>query len=123
MAKAKSQQREERITMEIVVDAYDSIERAMGWYSYLEDVMKFPFTATCHVQRATSPLKKGDEIEILALADAGTCEQEIFVMIRWDVKDQLAVPLAQLTPASDTDPATRQAIEDWHYWVEQGYEF
>ena len=29
--------REERINMEIVVDAYDEEERAMGWYYYLAD--------------------------------------------------------------------------------------
>jgi hypothetical protein len=28
--------REERITMEIIVDAYDEAERALGWYYYLE---------------------------------------------------------------------------------------
>ena len=31
--------------MEIVVDAYDSEEQAMGWYSYLEDNLQFPFQA------------------------------------------------------------------------------
>ena len=123
MAKAKSKRGEDRIEMEIVVDAYGPEERAMGWYYYLVNVMKFPFTATCNAERATSPLKKGDEVEILALADADDCEHEIFVMTRWDVKSQLAVPLAQLKPASDTDRATVQAVEDWHYWVNQGYKY
>ena len=123
MAKAKSQEREDRIHMEIVVDANGPEEVAMGWYYYLDDVMTFPFTATCNARRATSPLKKGDEIEVTALADADDCEHEVFVMTRRDCKDTLAVPLAQLTPASSTDEATRQAAEDWHYWVEQGYEF
>src|SRR4051794_34624422 len=31
----KDEEREERITMEIVVDAYNEDERAMGWYCYL----------------------------------------------------------------------------------------
>ena len=39
--------REERISMEIVVDAYGPEEQAMGWYYYLADAMQFPFTATC----------------------------------------------------------------------------
>jgi hypothetical protein len=38
-------EREERITMEIVVDAYGPEEQAMGWYYYLQDTMQFPFTA------------------------------------------------------------------------------
>ena len=35
-------EREERITMEIVVDAYGPEEQAMGWYSYLEEKLQFP---------------------------------------------------------------------------------
>ena len=57
----------------------------------------------------------------MGLAPAGECEHEMFVMITW--KDRtLAVPLAQLE-AIHADKTTRQAVEDWHYWVEQGYEF
>ncbi len=123
MAKTKSEEREDRIHLEIVVDANGPEEVAMGWYYYLDDVMKFPFTATCNAQRATSPLKKGDEIEVTALAAPDDCGHEIFVVTRWKVKSRLSVPLAQLKPASSTDDATRQAVEDWHYWVQQGYEF
>jgi len=35
--------REKRIEMEIMVDAYDESERAMGWYYFLEDKLSFPF--------------------------------------------------------------------------------
>ncbi|MFC4346173.1 calcium-binding protein, partial [Cupriavidus numazuensis] len=37
--------REERITMEIVVDAYGSEERSMAWYYYLEEQLTVPFEA------------------------------------------------------------------------------
>jgi hypothetical protein len=30
----RDEAREERISMEIVVDAYNEVERAMGWYYY-----------------------------------------------------------------------------------------
>jgi hypothetical protein len=114
--------REERIEMEIVVDAHDSDERAMGWYYYLEEKLTFPFTAISTGKRAISPLKKGDEVEVSGMAPEDECESEIFVMIRWE-KEGLAVPLSQLIPSSDTDVATRQAVEDWLYWVKHGYEF
>jgi hypothetical protein len=32
------------------------------------------------------------------------------------------VPLSQLKVVHG-DEETRQAVEDWHYWVEMGYEF
>jgi hypothetical protein len=122
MAKAKQdKRREQRIEQEIVVDAYDTEERAMGWYSYLEDQLHFPFPAKCIAPRAISPLCKGEEVEVVGLAPAQECEHEIFILITWDERT-LAVPLAQLQ-AIPADAATRLAVEDWHYWVQQGYEF
>ena len=116
----KDKEREERIMWEIVVDAHDSDERAMGWWSYLEDCLKFPFLARCAVKRAASSLKVGDDVEVTGMSSEN-CEEDMFVMIRWG-KEKLAVPLSQLKPGKDVDDATRQAVEDWLYWVKQGYE-
>ena len=113
--------RESRIVMEIVVDAYGETERAMGWYYYLEDILHFPFQVRCIAKRAVSPLKVGDKTKVIAMAPEDECGKEIFVMIRWR-KEKLAVPLAQLQ-AKDADDETEQAVEDWHYWVKRGYQF
>jgi hypothetical protein len=115
-------EREERIEMEIVVDAYGPDERAMGWYCYLENTLRFPFTARCAGRRATSPLHVKDKVEVIAMAHSDECLGEMFVTIRWNEEDELAVPLAQLKVVKADEP-TREAVEDWHYWVEQGYEF
>ena len=123
MATNESPEREERIEMEIVVDAYGAEERAMGWYYYLEDTLEFPFSARCATERATSPLKKGDEVDVVAMAPDDECWHDMLVMIRWQHQGKLAVPLSQLEPSSDAGAATIQAVEDWHYWVQQGYEF
>ena len=114
--------REKRITMDIIVDAYDEQERAMGWYYYLEDQLHFPFTAICISKRAISPLKVKDEVEVIGLPGEDECEHEMFVTIRWE-RDGLAVPLSQLKPIAATDKRTQQAVEDWHYWVKIGYAF
>jgi hypothetical protein len=37
----EDEEREERISMEIIVDAYDAEEQAMGWYYYLEETIQF----------------------------------------------------------------------------------
>ncbi|PSN13685.1 calcium-binding protein [filamentous cyanobacterium CCT1] len=117
----RDQDREERITMEIVVDAYGPEEQAMGWYYYLQDTLQFPFNATCVTKRRTSPLKEGAKVEVVGLAPAEECEQDMFVEIAWE-DDRLAVPLSQLE-APKADEETQQAIEDWHYWVNRGYKF
>ena len=113
--------REDRILMEIVVDAYGSDERAMGWYCYLESTLHFPFAARCTTRRAISPLKVKDKVEVIGMPSSDECHREMFVTIRWE-KDELAVPLSQLK-VIDADEQTRQAVGDWHYWVKQGYEF
>jgi hypothetical protein len=117
---SRDEEREERITMEVIVDAYDPEEQALGWYYYLEAKLHFPFTAKCVARRARSPLRVGAEVEVIGMASEDECEHEMFVLTPWDV-ESLAVPLAQLE-GLDVDEETRQAIEDWHYWLGQGYE-
>jgi hypothetical protein len=117
---AKDEEREERIHMEIVVDAYGPEEQAMGWYNYLSDTLQFPFSARCVARRPISPLEPGDEVEVVGIAPDEECEHEMFVLIQWS-PHPLAVPLMQLE-GIDVDEETQQAIEDWHYWVGRGYE-
>ncbi len=76
-------EREQRIAMEIVVDAYDSQERAMGWYYYLQDQLRFPFMAIYIDKRSISPLRVKDEVEAIGLLGEEECEHEMFVTIRW----------------------------------------
>lgn len=122
MRKAKrDEEREERIEMEIVVDANGPEEQAMGWYCYLENELHFPFRAKCIAQRAISALRKGQEVEVVELAPGEECEHEMFVGVAWEGRT-LAVPLSQLAIIK-ADKATAQAVEDWHYWVARGYEF
>ncbi len=113
--------REYRIDMEIIVDAYNEIERAMGWYYYLDDHIKFPFKAKCIKERSTSPLKLRDIVEVISMSHEEECESEMFVNVQWEGQS-LAVPLSQLEGIS-VDNKTKEAIEDWHYWVAMSYHF
>ena len=117
----KEEEREERIAMEIVVDAHDPEEQAMGWYYYLDDMLAFPFIGRCRIRRIISPLQEGDEVDVIAIAPEEECKHEMFVVIRWE-KEGLGVPLSQLA-VTHANEKTRQAVEDWHYWVERGYQF
>jgi hypothetical protein len=112
--------REERIMMEIIVDAYGPEEQAMGWYCYLDENLSFPFKGRCIAQRRISPLKAGGEVKVVGMAPEDDCMHEMFVEIEWSGRT-LAVPLSQIAPVQ-TDDKTQEAVEDWHYWVAQGYE-
>jgi len=120
MAKPKKDPvREERIENQAVVDAYGPEERAMGWYYYLENRIRFPFQARCLASQVVSPLRKGEAVEVRRLAPEEACSSDMLVLIRWQGRN-LAVPLSQLV-AIDADESTAEAIGDWHYWVAQGY--
>jgi Calcium binding len=122
MAKRKTDPvREERIQNEIVVDAYGAEEQAMGWYYYLEDKIRFPFQAECIVAQVVSPLLKGETVEVRRMAPEDACSSDMLVLIHWHGRN-VAVPLSQLTPL-DAEHSTAEAIDDWHYWVAQGYRF
>src|SRR5947209_20326444 len=112
----RNPEREERIANEILVECYNREDSAVGWYNYIDRQLRFPFTATCIAQRAISPLRVGDELEVIGMPPEEECECEVFVCIQWDRPEGLAVPLAQLKPISETDAQTREAVADWHYW-------
>jgi hypothetical protein len=97
MAKHKiDQTREERIQTEIVVDCYNESERYSGWICYLEEKLDFPIRARCIAPRKASPLKRGEQVEILGMLDEDRdTPSEIFVLARWQGRE-LGLPLAQL---------------------------
>ena len=118
--RSRDEEREQRITMEIVVDAYTPEEQAMGWYYALEDRLHCPFVARCIAERSISPLRIGDQVEVVGrAAGKGVPARDI----RPDPVGTTTpvVPLAQLEGVA-VDEQTRQVIEDWQYWVAQGYE-
>jgi hypothetical protein len=115
----RDEEREQRIEMEIIVDAYGPEEQALGWYYWLEGQLHFPFGARCIAERRISPLRKGEEVEVIGMAEEGECEHEMFVLISWQGRT-LGVPLAQLEGIG-VDEQAREAIDDWHYWVDRGY--
>jgi hypothetical protein len=120
-SKKMEPKREARIVDEIIVDAYTDDERAMSWYYHLEGELRFPFESECVKQWPISPLRKGEKIQITALAPAENCAHQILVLGRWNARS-LSVPLAQLQPIG-VDKATAQAIADWHYWVAHENQF
>lgn len=113
--------REDRIEMEIIVDAYGPEEQAMGWYYHLEEKLSSPFSAKCIAERRISPLREGDKVEVTGMAPESDCEHEMFVLLQLEGRT-FGVPLSQLK-GMGVESEAKQAIEDWHYWVQQGYEF
>ncbi|WP_036485988.1 calcium-binding protein [Myxosarcina sp. GI1] len=113
--------REERITMEAVVDAYDEVERAMGWYYYLEDRLNFPFQA----KWISNKRDKGTEVTVVEMSPEDDCLGQMLVEVSYqegELEDIFTARLGDIKPI-DGDATTREAIADWHYWLTRGYEF
>ena len=86
--------REKRMSCKIFVVANRHMERAMRWYYFLDENLSFPFTATELLNGAISPLKKGEEMKIVAMARANDCLAEMFALIDLGGR-RVGVPLAQ----------------------------
>ena len=120
----RDDEREERITMEIVVDCYNEHEAWSGWWCYLKGKLSCPFVAECIRERRGSPLKIGERVTVTGMLDddeAADSLGEMHVEIEWQ-GCTLGVPLAQLRGVG-VNNETAEAIADWHYWIAQGRQF
>jgi hypothetical protein len=121
--------REDRILFDIVVDAYNETERALGWYYYLEQQITFPFAARFNStltnlnpnSRARSPLRKEDRVSVIGLAEEDDCMSDVLVVVEFKGAEFIA-PLAQLE-CNALDYESAQAVSDWHYWYARGYQY
>jgi hypothetical protein len=113
----RDEERDERIEMRIIVDAYTQDEQAMGWHIYLEETMDFPFEARCIDEQEVSPLKEGETVRVIGKPSPEPSLRQQFVTIEWNDRE-FGVPLSQLEPIEASDD-TEQAVADWHYWLER----
>jgi len=113
----RDEEREERIKMEIIVDAYTKDEQAMGWHIYLEETMDFPFEARCIEEQEVSPLEKDETVQVVGKPSSEPSFRQQFVTVEW-MDREFGVPLSQLVPV-DASSNTEQAVSDWHYWLER----
>ncbi len=117
----RDEAREQRIAG-LLGGAHEEYERIAAWYGYLEKHLRFPFSASCQRRSAAAALRPPEEVEVIDLACVDDWEDEARVTLGGDQHGR-DVPLAQLTPHDRCDAKTKQAVADWHYWVQRGYHF
>ncbi|MBD2072170.1 calcium-binding protein [Leptolyngbya sp. FACHB-671] len=120
----RDNEREHRIEMEIVVDAYSSEEQAMGWYCYLEDALGFPFEAKWLTGGHQSP-SQSEKVSVVGMASEEECSTEMYVEVLYqdgESEDTFTARLYDIEPLAANEQ-TQEAIADWHYWVNRGYSF
>jgi Calcium binding len=121
----QNENREHRIKTEIIIDAEDKEERAMGWYYYLDDTLNVPFMAKWAKKGRKSNTVEEKQVEVLGMAPDDECLKDMFVEVVYpDGKDEdvFSAKLSEIT-AVDADSETQEALADWHYWLARGYKF
>ena len=113
----KDEEREKRIDYEVVVDAYNDEERAMGWYYYLADNINFPFEA----KWLSGKKAEGRDVKVIDMSSEDDCLHGMFVEVEYQ-DDVFSARLSEIEPLG-VGEETIQAIADWKYWVNRGYEF
>lgn len=103
--------------MRVIVDTYTVEEQSYGWHAYFGDLMHFPFEARCTTEHEESPLKEGETVRVVGMSSTEPALSQQYVTVEW-MDRELGVPLEQLEPL-DVREETKQAIEDWHYWLER----
>ena len=110
-------ERDMRISLKVMADI-DYDEQIMpSWHGYLEQVLGFPFKARGRVGRASSWPSEDDVVVVRGMLDESDCHDDMLVYVECE-GDELPVPLVELEAVS-ASPKTVEAIEDWHYWVDQ----
>jgi hypothetical protein len=69
----RDKEREQRIETEIVVDTYGPEEQALGWNYWLDGRLQFLVRARCIAERRISPLREGEEVEVIGMAGEDEC--------------------------------------------------
>ncbi|MCG6137872.1 MAG: calcium-binding protein [Nostoc sp. LLA-1] len=121
----RDEQREHRIETEIIVDAEDKEDRAMGWYYYLDDTLNVPFMANWSKKSRKTSTVEEKKVEVLGMAPEDECLKDMYVEVVYPNGQDEDVFVAKLSDlvALDTDNDTLEAIADWHYWLARGYKF
>ena len=114
--------REYRIDYEIIVDAYNDDEVAMGWYYYLNDNLNFPFLAKWKKKNRKTGKLEEIEIKVLGMESEDDCLEDMYVEVSFVGEDDDILDTVSLSDieAIEPDEKTKQALEDWHYWIGRG---
>jgi Calcium binding len=108
--------REHRIDYEIIVDAYNEYEAAIGWLTYLQEHLNFPFEATYHPED-----EEARQVTVQDLENDEEALDQGFIEFNIEIDDdgECWVALEEITPL-ESNPEAVQAVEDWRYWLARG---
>lgn len=109
---------EQRIHDEIVVDAYGDEEVITSWYYYLEEALRFPFTAMVQTHRDGNTFIS-HQVKFVQMAPFFRCGY-------WQMWGVGVLSILHNVPLYfslsdiqkiEPDPQRFEALTDWLYWI------
>ncbi len=113
----KNAEREDRIMDEAIVDAHDDEEVFISWYTYLQDILEFPFQAYVRVENPKN-LEMRTLVTVLKMASMEYCSiRAIWLVAHVKHSDwYFYIPASEITEVN-ADEYLVQALADWKYWI------
>lgn len=109
-----------KIDYEIIVDCYDDYEMSMGWYTYFDETLAFPFKATAELKKRDGSIET-TVVKIVSMAsdEDGFKEGDFYLdMENADYINKIAYSKLSNLKASDE---TMEAFEVWDFWIEKRF--
>lgn len=115
MAREHDKEREHRIHYEIIVDAYDDHEVAMGWYIHMNDNLKFPIKAKVKLR-----LRGGKTEEKTVKIVEVDPKSETSLTLRLGITEGKSDRVQYISPEDilsiQTTEENLEILNDWLYW-------
>ncbi len=109
-------QMQHKIDYGIIVDCYDEYEVGSGWYTFMEDTLKFPFMATAKLKKRDGSFEE-KKVKIVGLAS----DEEDFMHNDFDLEMEMGEYVSPIAWSSlkniKAAPETREALAIWNYWI------
>jgi hypothetical protein len=115
MAKIHDEERESRITDQVIVDCYSESEEMMGWYYYVDDGLAFPLKGLANIP-TTSGKTVQKKVKIVKIdPDSGKGKP-----LRIGVVENGGRVISFISPEYliriEESPESTDIINDWLYW-------
>ena len=105
-----------KIDYEIIVDCYDDHEVSMGWFTTMDDILKFPFEATAEFKKRDGTIELKHVLIVSLHDDEEDFKGSDFYFEMNDSGYIMPVAYSKLSEIN-ASKQTMELLQCWDYWV------
>ena len=115
MTREHDEEREHRIHYEIIVDAYDEYEQAMGWYIHMNDNLAFPMEAKAQLRLRGGKIEE-KTVKIVEVDPKSETSLTLRLGITEGKSDRAQYISPEDIVSINTSEENLEILNDWLYW-------